>query len=70
MVLMNLLVGRNGDADIENGLVDTVGEGRSGTNGESSIEVHTRRVLVTQTRLTLCDPTDCSLPGSSVHDHV
>ena len=24
-------------------------------------------VLVTQSCLTLCDPTDCSLPGSSVH---
>ena len=24
-------------------------------------------VLVTQSRLTLCDPTDCSLPGPSVH---
>ena len=23
--------------------------------------------LVTQLSLTLCDPTDCSLPGSSVH---
>ena len=25
------------------------------------------KVLVTQTCLTLCDPMDCSLPGSSVH---
>ena len=25
------------------------------------------KVLVTQSCLTLCDPTDCSLPGSSVH---
>ena len=24
-------------------------------------------VLVTQSRLTLCDPMECSLPGSSVH---
>ena len=24
-------------------------------------------VLVTQSYLTLCDPMDCSLPGSSVH---
>ena len=24
-------------------------------------------VLVAQLRLTLCDPMDCSLPGSSVH---
>ena len=25
------------------------------------------KVLVTQSCLTLCDPMDCSLPGSSVH---
>ena len=25
-------------------------------------------VLVSQSRLTLCDPMDCSLPGSSVHE--
>ena len=25
------------------------------------------KVLVTQSCLTLCNPTDCSLPGSSVH---
>ena len=34
--------GRNGDSGIENGgLVDTVQEGESGTNGESSINIHT-----------------------------
>ena len=33
--------GRNGSADVEDGLVDTVGEGESGTNGESSINMHT-----------------------------
>ena len=26
-----------------------------------------KKVLVTQSRLTLCDPMDCSPPGSSVH---
>ena len=26
-----------------------------------------KKILVTQSCLTLCDPTDCSLPGSSVH---
>ena len=26
--------GRNGDAGVENGLVDTVGEGESGTDGK------------------------------------
>ena len=33
--------GRNGDADVENGLVDTVGEGKSGINSESGIDIHT-----------------------------
>ena len=33
--------GRNGDEDVENGLVDTVREGDSGTNGESSINIYT-----------------------------
>ena len=32
-------------------------------NGNGIIEL----CLVTQSRLTLCDPMDCSLPGSSVH---
>ena len=39
MVLMNPFEGRNGDADIENGLADTVEEARSGINRERSIEV-------------------------------
>ena len=30
------LQGRDGDTDVENGLVDPVGEGKSGMNGESS----------------------------------
>ena len=34
MVLMNLFAGSSGDADIENGLVDTVREGEGGTNRE------------------------------------
>ena len=41
LVLMNLVVGRNRDANTENGLVDTVGEGKSGMNGESSINIYT-----------------------------
>ena len=32
MVLINLLQGGNGDTDIENELVDTVGEEEGGTN--------------------------------------
>ena len=33
--------GRNGDIDIENGLVDIVEEGMIGMNGESSINIYT-----------------------------
>ena len=32
MVLMNLIAGRNKDADVENKLVDTVGEEEGGMN--------------------------------------
>ena len=32
MILMNLFAGRNGNTDLENGLVDTVGEGENGMN--------------------------------------
>ena len=35
------LQGRNRDADIENGLVDTAGEGEDGMNWECSIETYT-----------------------------
>ena len=31
----------NGDKDVETGVVDTVGEGESGINGESSINIYT-----------------------------
>ena len=33
--------GSNGDAGIENRLVDTVAEAEGGMNGESSMEAHT-----------------------------
>ena len=33
--------GRNGDVDVGNGPVDTVSQGESGTNGESSINTYT-----------------------------
>ena len=33
--------GRNGDADVEDGLENTVGEGESGMNGEYSINIYT-----------------------------
>ena len=29
---------------------------------------HARACLVAQSRTTLCDPMDCTLPGSSVHE--
>ena len=32
MVVMNLFAGKNRDTDIENRLMDTVGEGEDGTN--------------------------------------
>ena len=108
---------RNGDADVENRLVDTVGERESGTNEESSIKMYTLLLLllsrlvmsnsvqphrwqptrlphpwdspgkntgvgchfllqcmkvkresdVAQSCLTLRNPMDCSLPGSSIN---
>ena len=36
----NIMQGRNGDSDV-NRHVDTVGEGESGINGESSINIYT-----------------------------
>ena len=33
--------GRNGDIDIENEFVDIVGEGKSGRDGENSMDVYT-----------------------------
>ena len=33
MVLINLSTGRSEDVDVENGLVDTVGEGEGGRRG-------------------------------------
>ena len=33
--------GRNGDTNVENGLVNTVEERKSGMNGESSINIYT-----------------------------
>ena len=41
MVLMNLLERRNGDENIENKLVDTVGKGGGEVSGESSINIST-----------------------------
>ena len=41
MVVMNLFAGSNGDADIGNIFVDTLGEGDGGINREISMEVYT-----------------------------
>ena len=35
------LKGRNGDADIENGLVEILREGKGGANWDSSIDIYT-----------------------------
>ena len=62
--------GRNRDTDVEKGLVDTAWEAKSGMHQESSIELYTLlccAVLSHVSRVRLCDPMDCSLPGSSVH---
>ena len=40
IVLMNLFVGQNRDADVENRLVDPESEEEGGTNWESSIETY------------------------------
>ena len=42
-ILKSLFAGRNGDTDVENGFedMDTMGEGESGTNGESSVNICT-----------------------------
>ena len=60
----------NGDADIQNKLVGTVGEGEGGTNWESSIETYPAATAAAAKSLqscpTLCDPIDGSLPGSPV----
>jgi len=34
------LQGRNGDSDVENRLEDKVGEGETGTNGETCINIY------------------------------
>ena len=55
MILMNISAGKTRDADIENGLVDTVREGVAAAAAKSL-----------QSCLTLCDPTDGSPPGSLI----
>ena len=65
------LQGRNGDTDIENGLVGPVGEGESEMNGESSINTYSVQFSsVAQSCLTLCNPMNNSTPGIPVHHQL
>ena len=41
MVLVNVFAGKEWQCRCRDGLVDTVGEGESGTNGERSINIYT-----------------------------
>ena len=63
------LQGSNGDTDIKNRRKDKSGgaEEEGGTNGESNMEAYTLCCVLAQSCSTLCNPMDCSLPGSSVH---
>ena len=45
-IQMNLMQGNNKDADVENRLVDTAGEGEGGMDGESSIETQCITICV------------------------
>ena len=38
---MNYLQGRNRDAEVENGCVDTEGEGRAGLTGRLGLDIYT-----------------------------
>ena len=53
--------------DVENKFVVTSWERDGAINWETGINIYTVCVLVTHSCPTLCDPVDCSLPGSSVH---
>ena len=46
---------------------DKKGNELTGTHYCLSVYLNVCLVLVTQSSLTICDPMDCSLPGSSVH---
>ena len=50
------LHGRNRDTDVESGLVDTVGEGKSEMNEESSIDIYTAAAKSLQSCPTLWTP--------------
>ena len=61
--------GRKRDSDLENGFLD-VSRGEGGMNWGGGIDVYalcTRVSSATRSCQLFCDPTDCSLPVSSVH---
>ena len=69
MILMNLFSGqqwRNRHREQTYGHAGR-GEGEGEMYGESNIEICVC-VLVAQSCPTLCDPMNCSPPGSSVHE--
>ena len=62
------LQGRNREAGIENICVDMVGGSRVGGIGRLRlIYIYTHLCSFTHSCPTLCNPMDCSPPGSSVH---
>ena len=61
------LQGRNWDADIDNRLVDTAGEGDGGAESRTDICAHCCYCAKSlQSCRTLCDPIDGSPPGSPI----
>ena len=53
--------GRNGDADVENGFVDTVREGENGMNEENNINIYTLSCIKQLMRS--CSVTQGAQPG-------
>ena len=69
---MNLSTGqyRHMEIQTQNKLVDTVGEGKGGTNWENSTETYALVHSVFQSCPTLWEPMDCSTPGLPVHHQL
>ena len=59
----------NRDIDMNNGLVDSVGEGEDGMNWQIRINIYMLS-SVAQSCPTLCDPMDYSTPGFPVHHQL
>ena len=53
--------------DIENRLLDTVGEGEGGTNWETSMETYTFSWFQSLSLVWLCNPLNSSTPGLPIH---